>query len=126
VVIWKAFSGVLKGNGCLHGCVWWKRSEICAVLGYYAAKRGNPLPTFQHHPLVSSSQVRKSKKKRTLEEGTNKLPPTSIRNYHSVLCNIPEEHRSHLHCSVSLKSHVEMFCVWTILLLICRITFLRN
>jgi len=34
---WKAFSGVLKGNGCLRGCVWLKHFEICAVLGYYAA-----------------------------------------------------------------------------------------
>jgi hypothetical protein len=33
-------------------------------------------------------------------------PKTSITNYHSVPYRSPEEHRSHLHCSRSLKSQV--------------------
>jgi len=32
-------------------------------------------------------------------------PKTSVRNYHSVFCKIPEEHRFHLNHSGSLKSH---------------------
>jgi len=31
-------------------------------------------------------------------------PETSIWNYHSTLCNFPEEFRSHLHRGRSLKS----------------------
>jgi hypothetical protein len=38
-------------------------SENCAVLGYYAASRGNPLQTFRDNVLVPSSTVKKSKKK---------------------------------------------------------------
>jgi len=34
-------------------------------------------------------------------------PATWAWNYHSILHNIPEEHRSHLHHSVSIKSPAE-------------------
>jgi hypothetical protein len=34
---------------------------------------------------------------------------TSVHNYHSTLRNIPEESRSHLHCSGSLKSRKERY-----------------
>jgi hypothetical protein len=37
--------------------------EICALLGYYAASGGNPLPTFWDNVSVPSSRVQKSKKK---------------------------------------------------------------
>ena len=33
-------------------------------------------------------------------------PETSVRNYHSTLRNIPEEHRSHIHRSWNLNSHI--------------------
>ena len=35
-------------------------SEICALLGYYAASNGNPLPTFRDNVSVPSSRVKKS------------------------------------------------------------------
>jgi hypothetical protein len=38
--------------------------EICALLGYYAALNGNPLPIFQDNVLVPSSRVKKSKENR--------------------------------------------------------------
>jgi hypothetical protein len=36
--------------------------EICALLGYYTALSGNPLPTFRYNVLVPFSRVKKSKK----------------------------------------------------------------
>jgi hypothetical protein len=33
----------------------------------------------------------------TPEDGTNRLPQMSVRNYHYMLHNNPEEHSSHLH-----------------------------
>jgi hypothetical protein len=51
--------------------------EICALLGYNAASRGNPLPTFRENVSVPSSRVKKSKKSRvgvlTREFGTDTL-----------------------------------------------------
>jgi hypothetical protein len=47
--------------------------EICAILGYYAASSGNPLPTFRDNVSVPSSRVKKSKK--TLEGGTDNVVP---------------------------------------------------
>jgi hypothetical protein len=38
--------------------------EICALLGYYAASSGNPLPTFRDDISVPSARVKKSKKDR--------------------------------------------------------------
>jgi hypothetical protein len=34
--------------------------EICALLGYYAASSGNPLPTFRENVSVPTSKVKKS------------------------------------------------------------------
>jgi hypothetical protein len=39
-----------------------ERFENCALLGYNAASRGNPLPTFRDNVSVPSSKVDKSKK----------------------------------------------------------------
>jgi hypothetical protein len=38
--------------------------------------------------------------------GSIVLSETSVKNYHSMLHNIPEERRSHLYCGGSLKSPV--------------------
>jgi hypothetical protein len=43
--------------------------EIFALLGYYAASSGNPLPMFRDNVSVQSSRVKKYKK--TLEDGTD-------------------------------------------------------
>jgi hypothetical protein len=41
-----------------------------------------------------------------LKMGSIGCPETSVRNYHYLLCNDPEEHVSHLLRDRSLKSHV--------------------
>jgi hypothetical protein len=52
--------------------------EICALLGYKAASRGNFLPTFRDNVSVPSSRVKNSKTPRfldilTLDDGTDTL-----------------------------------------------------
>jgi hypothetical protein len=58
------------------------RLEIRALLGYYAASKGNTLPTFRENVSVPSSSVEKSKTKKSnseildvlnLEDGTDML-----------------------------------------------------
>jgi hypothetical protein len=68
--------------------------EVGAVLGYYTASNGNPLPTFRKNVSVPSSRVKKAKK--TLEDVTDTCPETSVKDYHSTLRNTPEERRSHI------------------------------
>ena len=53
------------------------KGENCALLSYYTASSGNPLPTFRDNLSVSSSRV----KKFILEDETV-CPETSVRNYH--------------------------------------------
>ena len=71
--------------------------EIFALLGYYAALSGSPVPTFRDNLSVPSSRVKKSKKKvffldfLTLQDRTD----TSVQDYHSTLPNIPEVRSSH-------------------------------
>jgi hypothetical protein len=55
-------------------------ARICALLGYYAASNGNPLPTFRDNVSVPPSGVKKSKRPTkfflnflTLEDGTDTL-----------------------------------------------------
>ena len=55
----------------------------CIFLGYYAACSGISLPAFQDNLLVPSSRIKNPKQ-----------PKTSVRNYHYMLCNNPEEHSS--------------------------------
>jgi hypothetical protein len=40
--------------------------DICALLGYYAALNGNPLPTFRDNLSVPPTRVKKSKKDKKL------------------------------------------------------------
>lgn len=72
-------SMVVHGRNILRSALSWDIMQRCV----------NRLLTLQDNLLVSSLQVKKSKKKRTPEEGTNRLPPTSVNNYQSMLCNIP-------------------------------------
>ena len=77
--------------------------EIFALLGHYAPLSGCSLPTFRDNISVPSSRVKKSKKKNwaswPLMMGPTGCPKTSVHNYHSTLCNIPEECRYQTHCS---------------------------
>jgi hypothetical protein len=81
--------------------------EICALLGYYEASCGNPLPTFRDNISVPSSTVKKSKKKIPLKMGLIHRPETSVKDYHTTLRNIPEKLRS----QVSKKVKLYVLCV---------------
>jgi hypothetical protein len=50
-----------------------------------------------------------------LKMGPIGCPETSVRNYHSTLCKIPKESRSHLHCKGSLQSRIirQLTCITT-------------
>jgi len=82
--------------------------EICALLRYYAAHGDNSVPTFRRQPIgpifkgreIQESHLRGSRSpgrrtSRPLKMGPIGCPETSVRNYLSTLCNIPEERRTH-------------------------------
>jgi hypothetical protein len=65
-------------------------SVICALLSYYAASNGNPLPTFRDFL--------------TLEDGADTLSRNVSKDYHWTLRNTAEGRRSHQQIGGSLKS----------------------
>ena len=79
--------------------------ENCALLGYYAARCGNFLPTLRDNLSVSSSTVK------TLETGRIGCPETSARNYHYSLRNKPEEHSSILIKMLAACVHINRACL---------------
>jgi hypothetical protein len=68
--------------------------EFCDLLGYYAASRGNCLPTFRDNHL-HGSRVRVAFLLGLLarEDG---IPETSVNNYHKTPRNNPEDRRFHI------------------------------
>jgi hypothetical protein len=66
--------------------------ELCALLGYYAASSGNPLPTFRDN--VSLPYSRSPRKNSPLKMVPKHCPETSVKGYHSTLRNILEECKS--------------------------------
>ena len=79
--------------------------ENCALLGHYAESSGNSLPTFRDNLSVPSSRVK-------LESIS--CPERSVRNYHSLLLNNPEESSSkkHLVLQMYIKYNVSVIFVW--------------
>jgi len=69
-----------------------KVDEIYALLGNYATYSGNSLPPFQDNLSAPTSSVRYPKR-RILDPWRWDCPETSVKNYHYVLHNFPEEHR---------------------------------
>jgi hypothetical protein len=67
--------------------------ELGAPRGYYAASIGSPLPTFRDNVSVPSWRIKKSR--RPLKSEAIRCPETSVKDYHSMLRNNPEERRSH-------------------------------
>jgi hypothetical protein len=61
--------------------------DNCALLGYYAPSNDNPLPKFCNKVSAPSS--------RPLKMGPIRCPKTSVKDYHSTLCNTPGECGSH-------------------------------
>jgi len=68
-----------------------KKYEICAFIGYCAAKSSNSLPSCRDNLSVPSSRVKKPKISLLLMMGPKGCQETLVRNYHSTLLNIPEE-----------------------------------
>jgi hypothetical protein len=67
--------------------------DICAHLGYYATSSRNPLPTFRGQP---TSPILKESRNDLLthEMGPIGCAETSVKDYESLLCNVPEDRRS--------------------------------
>jgi hypothetical protein len=57
------------------------------LMSYYAGSSGDFLPKFRRNPPVTSL----GSGKRTLKTGPISIPETSLRNYHYLLRNNPEE-----------------------------------
>ena len=66
--------------------------ENCARLGYYAASRGNFLPTFREKLLVPSTGFKNPKRM-----GPISCPELLVTNYLDLLHNILEERISQIH-----------------------------
>ena len=62
--------------------------QFCALLGHYTASSDNSVPTFPDNLSVASSRVKNPRM------GPIGCPEASLRKYHSMLCNVPEERRS--------------------------------
>jgi hypothetical protein len=56
------------------------------------------LPTVVRHTMRRPWPTGGCCAKNKQEDGPVGFPETSVRNYHTVLCNVPAEHRSHVNC----------------------------
>jgi hypothetical protein len=63
--------------------------KICALLEYYAALSGNPVPTFRANLSVPSARIKNSEKKNM---GRIVCPESLVQDYNSTPRNILEEH----------------------------------
>ena len=68
--------------------------EISALLGYYAACRGNFARTFRDKLSVPSSKIKKPWIYWNFKMEQKSCPETSVSIYHYTFFNIPEERRS--------------------------------
>lgn len=80
-----------------------------AFFWHIAQRRVVIPPTFRDN--LSPSFKGQSEIPWPLKTGSISCSETLVRNYHSALCNIPEERRSQLHCGWSLKSlYLTLLC----------------
>jgi len=68
------------------------KHEIFALLGYYTALNSSVVTGVLGQPV------------RSIFKG----PAVSVTNYHSSLCYIPEDRRTHLHCGRRLKPGIQI------------------
>jgi len=73
--------------------------ENYILLGCYAVRSGNSLPTFRDSLSLPSSRDSWPSKKRPIG-----CPKTSVRNYHYSLCHVLEERSFPLHYAVCPSS----------------------
>lgn len=104
-----------------------RKESTCRDLRSSGMLRGfdySQLPTFRANLSVPYSKVKQSQKI-ILKDGPDNLSATSVTNYQSVLRNIPEERKSRIHRSGSLKSRMQIHITmpWgrniTYMLLLC-------
>ena len=96
--------------------------EICTLSRFYAKWKGSFLPMLWFNVLVPLSRANQPKlflDCLTLEHGTKRLSQMLAEKYHSTLCKIPKQCRSHLHCSGSLKLRIILF-LWQDSLMLWR------
>ena len=74
--------------------------ENCALLGYYAARSVNYLPTFRDNLSVPSSRTLKLGP--TLKMEPIGCPETSVNYYHYSLRDSSEERSYHVHLGVNI------------------------
>jgi len=79
--------------------------KILALLGCYEAWTVVSYQTFRASLSVPFPKVKQSKEM-TLESGPDSLSAMSVTNYQSTLRNIPEDGKSRVHRSGSLKSRM--------------------
>jgi len=87
-------------------CFCHEANENCAVLGYYAVSSGNFSPTFRDNLWVPSSAVKNFylKFQDNLPSPID-CPEMSVRNYHYLLCNNPEQHSSNMNSIWVISQH---------------------
>jgi hypothetical protein len=77
--------------------------EICALLGYYTASCGNSLPTFRDNVSVPCHRGSRNPR-RPLKMGPIRRFITSVKDYHPMPRNMPEERRSQLQLLTNIVS----------------------
>jgi hypothetical protein len=103
---WKRLSEYrARRSSCLHQYLFNVHKQICTLLEYYAALSGTSLPTFRDSLSVPSSRVKNSITW-PLKMGPIDCPETSVKKYHSKICNIPQKRKPHQHRGWNLKSGV--------------------
>jgi hypothetical protein len=105
--------------------------EISAHMGYYAASSGNFLAMFQDNQSVPSPRVKNPRNSSWILEpswiswhlkmGQIGCPETSLRNYHSMLCNYPKKSRS-IQPLVLMLSWLTKILTYELTALVCLCT----
>jgi hypothetical protein len=90
LIDWKTMIFLPENGGCFYHK---KMNTKRALLRYYAAQGGDPLPTFRDHVSVPSSRVVSFWSSWPSKLVPVRCPETSGKDHHSALRNIPEEHR---------------------------------
>jgi len=118
----------LSWTSCSSMFLWWDVIDISRTQ-HISTKWQALLPrtvlqrTFWYKE-VTSSKVKQVKNCLTPEVGTHRLSQTLVTNYHSMLQNIPEEQRSHLHGGRSLQSCAVFYMLCTVNQFECHIIYL--
>jgi hypothetical protein len=91
-------------------------AEKCALLAYYAASSGVKFMTDVSGrpvgPIFRVQEFKSQNDSRTVKVGQIGCPETSVRNYHYLLRNNPEESRSLFMYNFIIKQHSALWTVY--------------